>query len=132
MVLTKYHRDEFPDTRKTFEAVHPPKREAPFRAAYTGVAADVLPWLRTQNEVDTTPLTLTDWSARIAADFGAVDTALGWLASHTQACIEQAAWSEFYRWHGLHEACVVAKAELAEPAPDTSWGTHAEQLGGAL
>ncbi len=49
MVLTKYHRDEFPDARKTFEAVHPPKREAPFRAAYTGVAADVLPWLRAQD-----------------------------------------------------------------------------------
>jgi hypothetical protein len=53
MVLTKYHRDEFPDTRRDFEAVHPPKRE-PFRSAYTGVAADVLPWLRAAD---------TSWSA---------------------------------------------------------------------
>jgi hypothetical protein len=47
------HRDEFPDVRKDFEAVHPPKRE-PFRSAYTGVAADVLPELRAAD---------TSWSA---------------------------------------------------------------------
>jgi hypothetical protein len=79
MVLAKYHRDEFPDTRKTFEAVHPPKREKPFRAAYTGVAADVLPWLRAadtswsalgmRRPTAPRPIVLTDWSARIAADW---------------------------------------------------------------
>jgi hypothetical protein len=42
----------------------------------------------------------TDWSARLASDFGAVDSALGWLASNTQRCIEQAANVELYavRW----------------------------------
>lgn len=53
-IRTIVHRDEFPDVRKDFEAVHPPTREAPFRAAYTGVAADVLPWLRAAD---------TSWSA---------------------------------------------------------------------
>jgi hypothetical protein len=43
-----------------------------------------------------TPIVLTDWSARLASDFGAVDSALGWLASNTQRCIEQAANVELY------------------------------------
>lgn len=40
---------EFPAVRAQIEAQPLPKREAPFRAAYTGVSADVLPWLRAQD-----------------------------------------------------------------------------------
>lgn len=59
-------------------------------------------------------LELTDWQARIAADFGAVESALVLLAANTAAQIERAAYAEYFAANGLHLACVTAKAKVSD------------------
>jgi hypothetical protein len=76
-LLERIHPTELQEARAVAEARPLPPRK-PFRAAYTGVAADVLPelladtsWsaLGMRRPATPRPIALTDWSARIADDW---------------------------------------------------------------
>lgn len=153
-VANLVHHDEFPEVRKDFEATHPPKREQPFRAAYTGVSADVLKWMRAQ-DAPVPPTAIRDVHDRgtwLPASVGlatvpltaprplpTVDT-IAYLAAvstamhddyerhlDTLAVIDAIADLPVHL-RAVTMALAPIGAALAEPAPDTSWGTHAEQL----
>lgn len=107
----RIHPQELIELRAKIEAKPIPVRPVSRRENW---GRDMIAFLRSQDaEVEPRPLPpLTDWSARLGEAFGAVETALGWLASNTTRCIEQAAYTEYYAANGLHEACVVVKAEV--------------------
>jgi len=103
---------EFPALRAQIESkplrvgVHTPLAPLPAGTPARAIAAMAELHLA-DGSIDTLPLPLSDWSARLADDFGAVESALGQLASNTArtligvAYAEHNAWTEQYDWCGF-------------------------------
>lgn len=89
----------------------PARYPAP-QLAVSSRAAAAIAELRAADEIPTYPIAQADWSARIAADFGAVNSALIWLAQNTRRALNDAAWAEYYAAVGLHEACLSVEVEV--------------------
>ena len=116
MVLTKYHRDEFPEARKAIEAQPAP---IPPRCHPRVSATEAMAWIHKQDRADRDPcrydpnrlLPASAMVRRVHVDRVPVEAPLP-----------------------VAELCAAAGLVYAERhiaaalAPDTSWGTHAEQL----
>lgn len=112
-LLHRHPLDEAPPVELPRDDV-PATTRRPLRIDEPARAVDVLFGLQLEGGTfDTAPLELADWSARLAADFGHVNSALGWLASNTQRCIEQGAYTEYFAAEGLYQTCVALTDDLA-------------------
>lgn len=122
---------EFPALRAQIEAKPMPRvgvpatTRRPLRIDEQARAVDVLFGLHLDDgTLNTVPLTQIDWSARLAEDFGAVDSELTRLASNTARTLlgvahaEYNAWTELYDWCGnVVNAVGIWRREVAELAP---------------